>query len=121
MAELQSYEYLFTTDVKNIAAIVYVTTFLSKMVPVTASFKSKEAVQQALWCMVLAPWKVPPFTHVGHVATAPPTLGTRPYVESNQNIEDRRRDVLTVMVTQQEARDSLCGLLWELRVLKATQ
>ena len=48
MAELQSHAYLFTTDVKNIAALVYVATFLSKMVPVTASFKSKEAVQQAL-------------------------------------------------------------------------
>lgn len=117
VAELQSHEYLFTTDVKNIAALVYVATFLSKMVPVTASFKSKEVLQQALWRVVLAPWKVPPSTHVAHV-TAPP-LGSRPYVVSKQYIGDRRRNVLAVMVAlsqlpegpQQEARDALCGLV----------
>jgi len=102
VSELQSHEYLFTTDVKNIAALVFVATFLSKMVPVTASFKSKEALQQALWRVVLAPWKAPPSFHVGHVMAAPPPLGScpdsRPYLVSRQYIGERRRNVLAVMV-----------------------
>ena len=122
VSELQSHEYLFTTDVKNIAALVFVATFLSKMVPVTASFKSKEALQQALWRVVLAPWKAPPSSHVGHVMAAPPPLGScpdsRPYLVSRQYISERRRNVLAVMVglfqlpegPRQEARDALCGL-----------
>ena len=115
VAELQPHEYLFTTDVKNIAALVYVATFLSKMVPVTAPFKSEEALQQALWRVVLAPWKTPPSIHV---RAAPPPLGSRSYMVGKQYLCERRRNVLAVMVAlsqlpegpQQEARGALFSL-----------
>lgn len=81
----------------------------SRVNPVTASFKSKEASQQALWHVVLAS------THVGHVTPAPPPLGSRSYVVGKQYLCERRRNVLAVIVAfpegpQQEARDALFGL-----------
>ncbi len=82
MADLQEDEYLFTTDVRSIAALVYVRIFLSKMVPVNAFFQGKEALQQALWRIVQAPWKGPPSTRVSHVTATPSPLGPQTYLVS---------------------------------------
>lgn len=57
VADLQKDEHIFITDVRIIAILVYVRIFLSKMVPVHASFMDKEAVHEALWRVIRAPCK----------------------------------------------------------------
>jgi len=126
VAELQPNDYLFTTDVKTIATLVYVAAFLSKLVPVTAAFKGKEALQQALWRVVHAPWNSPPSTHVRHVVPPSASQDGRPYLMPMQYIGDRRNAVLEIMVplsqlpvgSQKMVRDSfwaLCGTRWDRR------
>jgi hypothetical protein len=119
VAELQPNDYLFTTDVKTIATLFYVAAFLSKLVPVTAAFKGKEALQQALWRVVHAPWNSPPSTHVRHVVPPSASQDGRPYLMPMQYIGDRRNAVLEIMVplsqlpvgSQKMVRDSFLGLV----------
>jgi len=109
VAELQPNDYLFTTDVKTIATLVYVAAFLSKLVPVTAAFKGKEALQQALWRVVQAPWNSPSSTHVRHVVPPSASQGGRPYLVPLQYITDRRNAVLEIMVPLSQLPGGLIG------------
>lgn len=120
MADLQEEEHLFTTDTRSIIALVYVRTLLSKMVPIHASFKGKEASQETLWRVVQASWKAPQSTRFSHVTTSPSLYQSQAYLMSTQYIGDRRRSVLGVIaalsellpsIPQQEARNALCNLV----------
>jgi hypothetical protein len=89
MADLQEEEHLFTTDTRSIIALVYVRTLLSKMVPIHASFKGKEASQETLWRVVQASWKAPQSTRFSHVTTSPSLYQSQAYLMSTQYIGDR--------------------------------